>query len=365
MKRIAIVSRTHSINYGANLQAAALQRCLQKEGVDACYVDFSVDIPTKGFRKILTWGYRVLRFFLGYPKRLKRTKAFRDRYVRFTKPITKAAELGSLEAEYDVFMSGSDQIWNPRYYENSKGLYLLTFVLDKPKVAYGSSFGVEKISNSYKEIVRQSLSQYTRLSVREKKAQELLADCGITADYVIDPTFLLTKDEWLSMCGQVQKQYTRKYICCYVMSGATELNRYILRQAEHLKNELGSDVDVLIIGEKEYKGLFSSCSYVRDAGPLEFLKIINGAQFVLTSSFHGTCFSIIFQKDFYSVLSKKNKFNSRIEDLLGSIQLSDRLRYKENAEETHWSAVDYSRVIPLLSRRIAESTDFIKAITKI
>lgn len=363
MRRIVIVSRTHGINYGANLQAYALQRCLEKEGVEARYVDFVVDVKPRGLRCLLSWGYRFVRLFLGYPARAARTKAFGRRHLHFTSPVHTEKDLAEMENEYDVFMAGSDQIWNPRYYEASHGLYLLTFVKEKVRVSYGSSFGVTEVSSAYLETVRRALGKFARLSVREESARGLLERCGLKADLVIDPTFLLPAAEWRRLYGAPPAGGGRPYVCCYVMPGADRLNRYILEQARQLCDASHGRLDVVVVGEKEYKGLFSPFRYVRDAGPLEFLRIVDGAEMVLTSSFHGTCFSVIFHKNFYSILSRENKFNTRIEDLLASARLDARLLYMEDGAAARPAPVDYETAAPLLEGRIAASKGFIKEIT--
>ena len=357
--KIGIVSRTRCINYGANLQALALQETLKSLGFDAEYIDYNVVVPVKGPKKILSFGYDIVKRFLGYSKREQRTKDFWQ-HINFSDSVSDKSGLDRISEQYQLLLCGSDQIWNPRYFKTSNGLYLLDFGKENTKRAsYASSFGIKKLPEWYSPIVTASLSRFETLSCRENEGINILDSLNLVANRHIDPTFLLTKEDW-------QKYYDNeplikgKYICCYVMPGATELNNYILRIADKMAKKAGEDCKVVVLGEKEYKGWLSNRKYMRTAGPSEFLNVVDHADYILTSSFHGTCFATIFRKQFNSVLDKRNPFNSRIEDLLRNLGLEKRIMYMDaNCMSIDESVIDYGEAGNLIQREIESAKKYL------
>jgi len=360
MKRIGIVSRVHGINYGANLQALALQNALEKLGFDAQYINYNVKISTHGFRRILSKGYELIRGFLGYKRRVKATNLFRCD-IKFTRKLSDIEEVRNECENFDILMAGSDQIWNPRYYRSSHGLYLFENIGDNiPKVSYASSLGVTSLEEPYQTLLKKTLDKFVLVSCREDVGIKLLNEIGISAKRLIDPTFLLTAKEW----GKFISPYpivNGNYILCYLMPGVEPLNSYIISQAEAiLKNRQGVN-KIIVLGEKEYKGLFSRHTYIKTAGPVEFLNILFHADRVLTSSFHGTCFSIIFHKQFNSILDKDNKFNSRIENLLENLDLVSQITYM-GSDVNEFKSVDYKSVDQLIEKERKKSIDYLNSL---
>ena len=361
MKRIGIVSRIHGVNYGANLQAVALQKILSEYEAYAEYINWNVEIPLKGIHKIKSKVYATLRLFFGFKQRLHNTSAFQCRYLKMSKPLTNQEELEALIKTYDVLLSGSDQIWNPRYLPLSEDFYLLPFHTEKLRFSYASSFGVDTISKDLQSKYYKYLSRFKIVSVREISGQRILSNIGISSRVDIDPTLLLQENDWYSFFNR-KSIISGDYICCYVMNGASELNDYIIKQAEAMQRLMNGKPKIVILGEKEYRGWFSKHIYIPMAGPSEFLNILYNSCFVLTSSFHGTCFSIIFKKNFYSILERKNKFNSRIVDLLNQLKLDDRILYKEHSQDINNDEINYHRVYANLEQLRVKSLEYIKEI---
>lgn len=365
MRRIGIASRVHGINYGANLQAVALQKVIEELGTEVEYIDFEVTTSSVGFKRILSWGFGIIRLFLGYQIRLKRTNAFRLNYLHFSPHFSEIHELSAQVGRYDLLLAGSDQIWNPRYYRQSCGLYLLTFSNEISKASYASSFGIISLSDRLQSIYAEQLQKFKFLSVREKSGLEILKKMGLNAEVNLDPTLLLNEKQWKALFNISTPIISGEYICCYVMSGADKLNQYVIYQAELLQKQIGN-IKVVVLGEKEYKGFFSSHIYIRTAGPIEFLNYIAHAKYVLTSSFHGTCFSVIFKKDFFSILSKENKFNSRIEDLLILLALQHRIYYCEERKTIVNETLhcDYSIAVYLLEKERNKSLKYLTSLIR-
>lgn len=328
MNKIGIVSRVHGVNYGANLQAIALQQCLKSLGAESEYINYELDPTSKGLHSVLSFGFGIVRKFLGYNKRLQRTNAFRNRFMTLSTRVDSYDQLCELSSQYGLLLAGSDQIWNPRYLSVAQGTYLLDFNNQLPKYSYASSFGITTLPEKFREYYKKRLSHFEALSVREEIGVNILQQLGIRAECHIDPTFLLERQEWKNYFPEYSLR-RKPYVCCYVMQGADDLNKYIIEQTIKLRDLNYPNCEVVVLGEKEYKGFFSRSKYCKTAGPSEFLNLIYNAEYVLTSSFHGTCFSVIFNKAFNSVLSQSNQFNSRIENLLKKLNLNNRISYKE------------------------------------
>jgi polysaccharide pyruvyl transferase len=362
MARIGIVSRVHGINYGANLQAFALQKILERLGNDVEYINLEVKNTNKGLRSILSFGYNCVKYLFGYRKRLKRTLIFR-KLINFSKEVHTQEDLKELDDRYDVTLCGSDQIWNPRYYTKSNGLYLLNFS-KKRKASYASSFGVETLHKEYSEILQSELSTFNSLSSRENTGVAILERMGLKSERHIDPTFLLSSNEWIKFANR-RRVIKDPYICCYIMPGVKGLNNYIIKTAERLLANHPEIKKIIIIGEREYKKLFSFHNYITTAGPLEFLSLISNASIVLTSSFHGTCFSIIFNKLFYSILDRSNKFNSRIIDLLSMFNLDNRIRWSDEAFKiTEIAPIQYQAINDKIGWERERALQYLSSITK-
>ena len=361
MEQIGIVSRVHGINYGANLQALALQLIIQRLGANAEYINYEVVVPAGSYKKqILSWGYGIVRYFLGFHKRLLCTTSFRKSYLNLSPPLLDREALQSYCSRYDILMAGSDQIWNPRYYPLSSGLYLLSFINGGRKVSYASSFGVTVLPDNLQSIYKNELESFESVSVREYESVSLLEKIGVrNVQSHIDPTLLLIADEWKHYF-KIEPIVKCPYICCYVMSGANELNRYILSKARELQKSLPVYHKIVVLGEKEYKGLCSRETFVRTAGPAEFLNYIFNARYVLTSSFHGTCFSVIFRKNFFTILSTNNKFNSRMESLLKLLSLDKRIYYQEKDRLLDTSICSFETAAKILEDERKKSLEYLK-----
>lgn len=363
MKIIGIVSRVHGINYGANLQAYALQQTWLRLGGRSVYINYRVDPSINGLKhKLLSFLYRTIRIFLGYYVRARKTKMFQKRYLVYSKKIRHYQDLKELSGQYDILLAGSDQIWNPRYYNAAHGLYLLSFATaETPKYSYASSFGVSELPHNLVQDYHLALSDFKSITVREKTGVRLLKDMGLTATCALDPTFLLNAEDWRKIIKS--KVIGDQYILCYIMPGDDQLNQFVLEKAQEYNRLNNNKYRIYVLGDKEYKGLFSPSrfKYIRTAAPDDFINIIDHAAYVMTSSFHGTCFSIILRKNFNSILHRKNVANSRIQDLLQDLSLQDRIIYY-GSHTTLYEPIDYKPLLHILQSKIYDSINYLKFI---
>ncbi|WP_084022251.1 polysaccharide pyruvyl transferase family protein [Chlorobaculum limnaeum] len=343
MRKVAVLTMQRSLNYGAVLQAYALQRRILSFGVQCEIIDLlrpvhsgyrssqiseqlspyrlqKKDSNCKGLHYCLKAMLKIRLEKILQRKRIERFRKFDNEFIIYSpKPIYCAEELYTFIKEYDAYVTGSDQVWNPTY-PYSPEPYFLTFVPEGiPRIAYAPSFGVSSIDKTVHDVYKKWLMGITRLSVREKQGASLIKEIsGRTAEVVLDPTLLLNDAEWLEV-SKTPKTH-KPYIFCYDLGNNAGLK--IL--CKYLHNYTGYNV-YRISNNLEHS--ISGIIDVYGAGPQEFLGWINGAALVVTNSYHGMVLSINMKKPFYVVMKKNgvNTRNSRIDNILEMLELQDRL----------------------------------------
>lgn len=319
--KIAALTFHGSYNYGSVLQAYALQTYIGKlasqSGVSCEYEILNYRPPEqkKMYAKPeLSSIGNVVRRLMYEPYRGKldeqgrKFETFIGQYLNITREFTDLELLPSFTEKYDVLLAGSDQIWNVRAKDFTYG-YLFEGCTPH-KVSYAASLGPLEIDWSLydKERYVSDLKEFERISVREKKSREQLNKIcpDLPCETHIDPTLLLDAQDWRALSSGMNVN-DGNYILFYCLEP----------KAEHLKAaELLSQKTGLPVVATKYRGkadYFNHFMKLYDAGPCDFISLVDHAAMVLTSSFHGTAFSILFQKPFY-VLEGLN--DGRICDLL-------------------------------------------------
>ena len=372
MKKIAIVAPYKEYNYGTVLQAYALQHLLESEGVDAKYLQYTSVVPPPLWKKVLnkiTAIYRKFRpqepvvknyslddySFFHYPE----FKPFVNGYTCFIKERIKVSKQRynpltlSTCNEFDAFMVGSDQTWGEaRYLPNT--LYFLDGIDNKyPKLSYAPSIGTTHISDTYLSVLIAKLSKFQALSCREKTNCELLSSkLGREVSYVLDPTFMLSADEWGCMATMPSKPIeSKQYILCYILGEKQSISDY----AEKLGVEKGLPIYFIVT-----RPLYLQKKHHLFATPESFLWLIKNAAYVVTDSFHGSILSINFNTQFYS-FTKRDGSNSvdndRILEILSTLNLAN--RYKDGST-TFEQDIDFSKVNPIVDYYRKESLSYLR-----
>lgn len=372
--KIGILTLYHNnYNYGGQLQAYALQKYLAENGNEAELIDYN-QYPTNSLEVWLDriWrNYRVL-LQLNEIKQLREAsrvnlenrlkyKRLLDQYAakgtscldRFDDfisklPHTKCFDRHSIKrmsAYYDAVVLGGDQIWNPDIFSKS---YFAYWVKNKKKVlSYSASAGKDKLSFYELKRMKKLLRKIPSISVREENLCRLLRKVLDRNDIetVLDPVFLLNKNDWINIT--VKPRLDEKYIFTYLLNRDSVSREKITTYAK--KHNLK------IVTIPHVRGIYNICDegfgdIVRyDVGPLEFLGLIANADTVFTDSFHGTCFSIIFHKEFYAVINsvdRENKTtNARLFTILSKVGLLDRLiscqEIGNNKKQINFTDVEY------------------------
>lgn len=370
-KEVAIITIHFGTNHGSVLQAYALSNYLESIGCRAKIIDY---VP----ERYKIWNSLVLRRGKQYPLpvllayypitvmksiRVRRLFGrFVKRNLNLTRRYSTKEELCQAPPKADMYITGSDQVWNNDYNGDSDCSYFLDFVSnDAKRVAYAASFGKEEVSEAeYLGRIKPLLQRFDVISVREIDAQNILEKMGINAMHVVDPVFLFTKQQWTEFGTETTK--IEPYILVYVMDG---IYGELLDYAQKIKEQTGNKIYVVSFKKIEDKRV-DKCFYL--ANPKDFVGLISKADAVVTNSFHGTAFSVLFQKNFITI--GKTKYNSRMLSLLEKMELRKHfIPTGENYElERIINALerrDIDQAEKKLQRWIAESKDFIQKAVEI
>ncbi len=340
-------------NYGAVLQAYALNRKINSLGVQCETLDFKLN--EQNGSKLARYIKRVKRGDMkGICQDLKRdagkvvvSKKIRTRrsaLENFKKliPHTESyvyGELDTLPEKFDCFICGSDQVWRPTYQGNLVGIYWLKQIRGKAvKASYAASIGLDKLPASVCSEASEYLSEFDYISVREESARQFLSTiCDKPIEVSVDPVFLLGKDEWKQMA--VQPQVQEDYIFVYMIHGTKQLLKSIAAFAKM------NNLKIVIFPYMSYffkaKEMGFGDYRIFNATPNDFLGWIKHARYVFTDSFHATAFSVIFHKDFY-VSSANKKAISRIINLMSICSIHDRIIPASGMEPD-----GYQRAVPI------------------
>lgn len=315
MKKIGILTWFHWNNYGTVLQAYALNRYLNQEGYlaetvkvipDYSKADLTIALRIKKMiRNLLFHKYKVPSENNKVENKARSSKnnkfyTFKEENIVFSESVSEYDYQRALN-QYDAIIMGSDQIWHPGFY---KRLYFGAKLSRKKLVAYAPSMGsiedIEKFEQK-KEMIR-LIRRIPHIAVREKKVADYLRNrYGIEAECVVDPTFLLTREQWCAIAAKtrMEDQGVRKpYLCLYLLDKCDQKKK--MKYAFLLAKSMKLELLILPTYEEDFERKFP-CILPTECGPAEFLNIINGAAMVLTDSFHGMVFCGIFGTKFLAL----------------------------------------------------------------
>lgn len=358
-------------NYGAVLQAYALKTYLEEQGHDVEILNYNSSFLYRKNRallkRVVSLFWSRFRLVIGGAKKNKAFSSFRLNYLGINgEQITLPTELKNYlkDKNFNAFVVGSDQVWNPVLNGADKNYYL-AFANSALKVSYAASFGVSKVEERFIPLIRDNVKEFSAVSVREKTGLEILKNCSVenSATVVLDPVFLLSQEGWNKLASK--RLIKEKYILCYVMPGDKKLENKITETANKLKKETG--YKVVYIGRKEYYRFINDGKDMVGASPEDFVSLIKNAEVVLTNSFHGTAFSVIFQRDFYSFknssISKEKQLSSRIQDLLSDIGLETRI-IDSNKNLASLEKINYDTCNQIIKSKIKDSKNFLLNVLK-
>lgn len=315
-KPIGILTFHRASNYGAVLQAYALQKTFEQNGAAAEIVDYYCPAVEEDHRPFGRLGKRkgVVQTLLHAPVKIQKDRVFgefRRNKLVLSEPLEDGIDKG-ISDRYSLFVAGSDQVWSDRF-SGLDPAYMLDFAREEQRYSYACSFGFDDFPEGKEETYKELLSGMQCRSVRENSGKDLLEKIGLSARIDIDPTLLQDEEHWRAFSKA--PSVTEPYILVYTVNAVVHL----LEFARELSARTGCKIIYLNNQYKTNRDL----THVRYASPEEYAGWFANAQYVLTNSFHGTAFSIIFHRRFKVELENKKKYNVRSRDLLMNCKLGN------------------------------------------
>lgn len=349
MKKIGILTINDDTNYGNRLQNYAVQEVLKKldckvetihnqeNVVREKAIKRKIGIAIKGILKLKK--HKRYNCFMSFNKNIKYSKYYID-----DKHIPT-----NLSDKYDIFFTGSDQVWNPTFARKITDIDFLCFADTQKRNSISASFGISEIPKDLKEYYKKRLNGLNNISVREDRGKEIIEELTGRNDVevLVDPTMLLTEEEWDKVAKKPKQLKCDKYILNYFLGEVSEERK---KEIDRIAKE--NDCEVIDILDKQ--------SPFYQTGPSEFLYLEKNAFLICTDSFHSSIFAILYNRPFvvFDREDKEVKMNSRIETLINKFNLKNRIFKgkitRENLEH------DYAEAYRILEKEREKSSRFLK-----
>ena len=371
MKTVGILTYHHYYNYGTMLQALALQYYISNLGYESEIIDYQHDTSMSLQKKIALRirrfpiyikehdKYRTLAKNEAYQKERKEEfERFYTQNVKVSKQkYTCIEDLQRNKPNYDGYVIGSDQTWNP-YVSNRPEAFYLTFVADDHKKgSYAPSLPVTDMTDEHKAFLKSKLDCFAYVSCREATgARELEKILNRNVPCVIDPTLLLNCSQWQQYEDELDIKLEGDYILVYFLGDNKEHREFV----RHIQEKTGYQVLTIPMSYLEMKDTDWTKVVV---GPDGFFRLIHGAKIVCTDSFHGTMFSINYHKQFFSFCKMKDgemaSNNSRLYDSLALFSLEDRI-IKSVSDIDSVTQINYEEVEKKLESERTKATNYLE-----
>jgi len=365
VKKIGIITLNGYFNYGNRLQNYAVEQVLQSfefEVVTIINNTSSIRGEEEGIwskiSKVKSIGVKnLLKYFLHKGKideyRSKKKNLFKNFSINylhesdFSISVNKIPE--DLTKIFDFFVTGSDQVWNPHYVRKDSSINFLTFAPKEKRISYAPSFGVSKIPPDDKEKFKKWISEMHRLSVREYEGAKIIKKLtGRDAVVLVDPTMMLTKDEWSSI-SKKDPNRPDDYLLTYILGDLPK------EKERHIRN-FADENDLKIVDLAMGQGW---SDYI--AGPREYIDYISSANAVFTDSFHGTIFSILFKTPFVTFKRRgSHSMISRIDTLFSKFKLNGRLESNIKLTKNEVMDIDFSHTDSILAKERKKTYDYLE-----
>lgn len=368
MKKVGIVTFFSNMNYGSSLQSFALKSYLNSIGLDANIIDYTnmsnpvnVKMRRKTYFNRIVTGLKhpsvILEMLKGKGVAIKSVNrdenvkqifdAFNDRYLNL---------YCEDYSTFDLFITGSDQVWKltaPGLHE----IFFLRFTDRNKRVSYAASVGADFIPNYNRKRFGKYISEFKAVSVREDDAQLMISEAyGINVTQVLDPVLLIGEDFWESQIKGIPAR-NEDYIFCYFLDDFSKKVTFIQNISKNLKCKI-----VIIKSDTPIPEELTSVAECMQPTPLEFVSLLYNCKAVITDSFHGTAFAVLFKKLFWTVPRNYLVYSgqkSRLESILKLVELSNRYITED------YSIIDYSidnsKTDELLEEKRVISKEFLKA----
>lgn len=361
--KVDFITRHAVANYGSTLQAYALQETIKRLGYEVEVINYVREdekesnigktmLKRSGFwnKNFLTRAFYEIIQTPNYKKSFNKFKEYRKNLLNETREYNSLQDLKENPPQADIYCTGSDQVWGKIGDDDYDEAYFLEFVRPNKKcISYASSFGKSTINEKLDKQLKRLLSKYSSIIVREDSAIELLKKKGIQAQQALDPVYLLDAGEWNQMIGNIK--FNKKYILIYQLHNNEKFEEYCKKISKKLKLPL---IRISISWIYAFKpGKLSLLPTLQ-----QFMAYFRDAEYIITDSFHGTSFSLLFNKKFIDILPGDT--STRITSILKSVDLQDQILKDYNDFETIKKDINYERVNAIITNQRKKSIDLLK-----
>lgn len=334
-KKVGVLTFHRTLNYGAVLQCFALTRAVSDAGCEVSVVDYRSPVIEQREMKPRLFSRRNIKNLIGLPfemlMKCARRRSFSKSKIKVAAlyPVKSGVDLAPQLRDLDSVIVGSDQVWNLGL-TGEDLQYFLPGSAEVKKNSYAASFGSKKVAQADK--VAECLRGFEHVGVREADGVRIAQGMGISASQVLDPTLLLKPEQWRSVSGNVRRLPKR-----YVVAYAVNMKEDVVSRAKRIAAEC--QIPLIYVHGSDWTPVVGAKN-IYSAGPDEFIALIRNAEMVVTSSFHGTCFSILMHRPFTVVMNRwKENANSRLESLLKLVGI-DEDEVAERVVNPDWEDVD-------------------------
>lgn len=363
MKDIKILTFHNAENYGATLQAYALKETLKKLNTNPSFVNYISNDILKDYKLIRTNSFKSFFSSLWFFKRnLKRKNSFKKYINKYldgnSKKYYNKEDIERDVKEGEIYIAGSDQIFNPVLTNGLSDVYTLNFgkdISDVKRVVYGASIGNEELLEKHKDDFYNKLQSVDLLSVREESVIAPLSNItNREVEKVLDPTLLLEKEDWdkLILENKATSLKNKKYILVYTLFENDEITK--------IANYLSEKTGLKIVHFRKYNAYNNELTSLYSKGPVDFSNAFKNAEYIVTNSFHGLVFSIIFERKFYAVMPKERA--GRLKDLIDTLSLNSRSvsTLKDVQALDIDEQIDYKKAKEILDKEKEKSMEYLK-----
>lgn len=358
MKKAAFITIHVGANFGSVLQSIATAKIIESLGKDPLLINYIPERVTyrRFFKKMFSGLVPFIKNLVFLPNSIRNKHiygSYLKRYCPMSAPIYDRDDFARKCPVADFYITGSDQVWNSKHNEGFNDRYYFAQTPDNAiRISFASSIGETELSEEHMTRIKSLLSRYKAISVREESARQLIQSMGLKAIHLLDPTFLLNKDEWQSYMSS--RKVKEEYLLIYTPYNTVGKND-IYDAARKIAKKMNLKIVTFSWDWRKERMADRTITY---ATPGDFLSLMHHATYVVTNSFHGTAFSINLNKQFCVFLP--SAFSTRITSIIKLCGLEHRMIVDKFELDKLQKIIDYSKVNDILNKERAKSIDFLK-----
>ena len=357
-KKAAFITIHVGANFGSVLQSIATAEVINSLGVEPLLINYIPDRVTyrRTFKNIFSGLVPFIKNMAFLPNTIRNKRiygSFLKKHCRTSSPIYDNDDFAAKCPVADYYITGSDQVWNSKHNEGFNDRYYFAQTPDHAvRISFASSIGETELSEEHTARIKSLLSRYKAISVREESAKHLIEGMGLEATHLLDPTFMLNKEEWKTyMSKRIVKE---DYLLIYTPYNTLD-KKAIFDAAREIAKKKGLKVVTFSWDWRKDKMAEKTITY---ASPGDFLSLMHYASYVVTNSFHGTAFSINLNKQFSVFMP--SAFSTRISSILGICGLEGRLVTDKFDLTKAKEFIDYTSINNILDKERNKSIEFLK-----